>query len=466
MNIPKVGLLPLYVELYDRSMPELRGEAEILAHRVKHGLEQVGLEVLMTPTCRLENEFEQAISTCEEAGVDALVTVNLAYSPSLESEGPLTRTKLPLIILDTTPDFDFSPLTTPGRMMFNHGIHGVQDLCNRLVRAGTPFVIHAGPAAANQLYLDVANSVRGAQVVSGMRKSRVGQCGEPFAGMGDFRVSEAELQQRLGVTVVQFTPADGTKVCEVDVQTAILESESDRAKFASTPTVDPDLLLLTEKTGLAVRQWCEEQALTAFTINFGETGKDSPYLPVMPFLECSKAMVRGIGYAGEGDVLSAAWVGALLTAFPQTTFTEMFCPDWRSGSVFLSHMGEFNYAVAAKPPVLTPLDFPYTDAADPIVAYGTLQSGSAVIANLSPIGDGQFRLLLAPGTVLPIEGDNNLATLVNGWFAPQRDLPEFLEDFSKLGGIHHSALVYGGEDLLDSLVACGTLLGIPTVILD
>jgi hypothetical protein len=33
--------------------------------------------------------------------------------------------------------------------------------------------------------------------------------------------------------------------------------------------------------------------------------------PVMPFLEFSKAMERGIGYAGEGDALTAVLVGAL-----------------------------------------------------------------------------------------------------------------------------------------------------------
>ena len=35
--------------------------------------------------------------------------------------------------------------------------------------------------------------------------------------------------------------------------------------------------------------------------------------------------------------------GALLSGIEEVTFTEMFCPNWRDGSVFLSHMGEFNY---------------------------------------------------------------------------------------------------------------------------
>ena len=62
----------------------------------------------------------------------------------------------------------------------------------------------------------------------------------------------------------------------------------------------------------------------------------------MPFLEISRLMERGIGYAGEGDVLTAALVGALMKVYAETTFTEMFCPDWKGNSIMLSHMGEIN----------------------------------------------------------------------------------------------------------------------------
>jgi len=34
-------------------------------------------------------------------------------------------------------------------------------------------------------------------------------------------------------------------------------------------------------------------------------------------------MSRGIGYAGEGDVLTAALTGALLSVYPDTSFTEV-----------------------------------------------------------------------------------------------------------------------------------------------
>ena len=57
--------------------------------------------------------------------------------------------------------------------------------------------------------------------------------------------------------------------------------------------------------------------------------------------------------------------------------------------------------------------------------------------------DGRYTLILAPGDVLPVAGENNMAESVNGWFKPARPLPAFLEAFSNAGGTHHSVLLYG-----------------------
>ncbi|MCL4377237.1 MAG: hypothetical protein M1409_02460 [Actinobacteria bacterium] len=46
-------------------------------------------------------------------------------------------------------------------------------------------------------------------------------------------------------------------------------------------------------------------------MNFSVLTADSGF-PTIPFLEASKSMARGIGYAGEGDVLTAALTGSLI----------------------------------------------------------------------------------------------------------------------------------------------------------
>ena len=109
MKTIKIGLLPLYLELYDRGFANCRPRMEAFYKDVAGGLRRAGLEVVTAPVCRLAPEFRSAIATFEKAGVDAMVTLHLAYSPSLESAAALAATRLPIIVLDTTPDFEFGP---------------------------------------------------------------------------------------------------------------------------------------------------------------------------------------------------------------------------------------------------------------------------------------------------------------------------------------------------------------------
>ena len=62
--------------------------------------------------------------------------------------------------------------------------------------------------------------------------------------------------------------------------------------------------------------------------------------------QAPSALPRCQGYAGEGDNLTAALVGALIRTYPDTTFTEMFTPDWEQNLILLSHMGEINPRLA------------------------------------------------------------------------------------------------------------------------
>ena len=277
-----------------------------------------------------------------------------------------------------------------------------------------------------------------------LRNSRIGLIGEPFAGMGDFRVPETELAHDFGIQVVHYDFEKGAaRVAAVTQADVDAEYEKDCVRFEVDPTLSRAVYNRTAPTCLAIRQWAKEEALSGFSINFLETEGSPAGLPIMPFTECCSAMANGLGYAGEGDVLTAAFVGALLKAYPKTTFTEMFCPDWEHGSIYLSHMGEYNYAVADGKPLLQEKAFPFTSAENPTVAYRSMMPGQAVLVNLAPFGNGRYTLTIAGGQMLHITGENKMAGSVNGWFKPDTELPRFLEKFSDMGATHHSALVYG-----------------------
>jgi len=462
MTKASIGLLPLYLELYDRVLPGARPRMDAFYETIASEFRNRGLDVVASPVCRIRPEFDHAVDTFVEAGVDAIVTLHLAYSPSLESADVLSRVRLPIIVLDTTPAETYGPRQDPEELMYNHGIHGVQDLCNLLTRRGKSFRVEAGHWEKSDVLDRVATWAEAASLAAAMRNARVGLIGRPFEGMGDFAVSPDILRGAIGPQTVEtdFAALAALLPAENDPKVEA-EMEADRAVFL-VQDLDAHAHLSTTRACLAVRRWMERERLTAFTFNFSQI-KRSAGFPTAPFLEASKAMARGQGFAGEGDILTAALVGALASKYPDTTFTEMFCPDWENETVFLSHMGELNPRLADGKPVLLRKEMPWVEGESPVLAVGRLRGGEAVLANLAPGPNETFTLVLAPVEMLSVEGEDRMADSVRGWMRPKTPLKDFLADFSYLGGTHHSALVYGAET--DDLLRFGELMGWRTALL-
>lgn len=458
----KIGLLPLYLELYDRiSKPGSRKPFEEFYETIAKDLARRGTEVIRVPVCRAKREFRTAVKTFEKARVDAIITLHLAYSPSLESAGVLASTKLPVIVLDTTPDYDFSPLQSPDKIMFNHGIHGVQDMCNLMIRNGKPFFIEAGHWRRSDVIDRALGQVLSARMASTFGKSRVGRIGKPFAGMGDFLVAGEALKKMGIMTIV----ADCRQLGRAARNIAAHEVKSEISANLRECTTRDGISKAHERsvrTGLAVRRWVERERLTAFTFNFGDL-KRSSGLPAVPFLEASIGMASGIGYAGEGDVLTAALVGALLSVYPETTFTEMFCPDWKNEMIFLSHMGEVNSKLLAGKPALVELPFIFGELDNPVKVAGRLRGGPAVFVNLAPLSGNRFRLILAQVCMARFGGSDRFADSVRGWMKPPIPLADFLAAYSRAGGTHHAALAYDAD--IGVLSGFGHLMGWETVVI-
>ncbi|NLE66061.1 MAG: hypothetical protein GX608_01405 [Lentisphaerae bacterium] len=463
MTKPKAGLLPLYLELYDRSNPDMRKRPEAFTQEIAAELEKRGISVARARICRLAGEFKAAVRALEKEGVDSIITLHLAYSPSLESGEALARTRLPILVLDTTPDDFFGPEQAPGAISYNHGIHGVQDMCNMLIRNGKSFQIEAGHWKRSDVLDRIACWAASARLVTAMRNARVGQIGPAFKGMGDFSVPAPTLRRTIGVETVACNPASLKALLPAISDPAIdKELALDRKRFKIAEGLDPAIHRRSVQAGLAVRRWMEKNRLTAFTASFLNIDSKSA-LPTVPFLEACKAMARGQGYAGEGDVLTASFVGALASAFPETTFTEMFCPDWKGGTIFLSHMGEINPSLVHGKATLMAKPFPYTDTKQPANLAGCLKAGKAVFANIAPGPADTFSLVLAPVAMLCPRRQPKLQNCIRGWMKSTLPVGEFLAQYSKAGGTHHAALVYG--DVLDKLAGWGTLMGWKTVII-
>ncbi|MEA4823748.1 MAG: hypothetical protein VB111_06530 [Clostridiaceae bacterium] len=451
----KLGILPLYAALYERIDPGSAEKSAEFAHTLTDKLTSAGICATAAPVCMTLADVAQAIDGFERDGADAIGVLFLAYHPSMQSAPALARTRLPVILLDTTPCLDFGPQSSPEQIMPCHGIHGVQDLSCVLRRMGKPYLIEAGYWESEDFLTRVVRAAKSATIAKAYVTARVGLIGRPFADMGDFELPFDEIRMRTGVQTVPLSAETCRKAYE-SVTDAEADTEATRLRASYSVEIADSAVLTAARTTVAVRKLAAEFRLSAFTFNFldfcGDLG-----LPTIPFVAACELMREGIGYAGEGDVMTAALVGALLRVYPETSFAEMFCPDFLGDRVFLSHMGEINARVARRA-ALIHKDVPYVPPVGSAPSIGAVfKTGSAVWFNISPDQAGN-RAILAP-CHMDCPDTDAFGGSVRGWLDPRMPVADFLAKYTRYAGTHHSALVYHAE--LRVLEDAATLAGMP-----
>jgi L-arabinose isomerase len=453
---PKIGLLPFYLKLYDDAIPKARVKIENFLNKIETEINKRDIIVFKAPICRLKNEFQTAIDEFEKREVDAILTLHLAYSPSLESIEPLLKTSLPLIILDTTPDFEFGPFTNPDKLIYNHGIHGVQDLCSLLIRNNKYFAIEAGHWEKSNIIEKILTHIWASYLLKRLKSSVVGRIGGAFKGMGDFDVEPKILKETIGIKVLDVLPDEINKfIPSPNSNNVRKEIESDINNF-TIKNVSNKCHVNSVRMSLALRSWIEEEKLSAFTMNFSNIDDNSGFVAI-PFFEACKAMTRGVGYAGEGDALTAALLGAILRIFNYSTFIEMFCPDWKNNRIFLSHMGEINLNSIQGKPVLLEKKVPFLNKKfeNSLIVAGGFKPGKAIIINLAPSKNNKYTFIMTDIEVDEIKKDR-FEKAIRGWIVPGKPISEFLKDYSESGGTHHSILIYkNSEHIKDILISFG-----------
>lgn len=454
----KIGFLPLYIKLYDDNSPKLRERLDPFYEKVARIFESKDVTVVRSPFCRVKPEFEEAVALFEKEKVDAIVTLHMAYSPSLESIDALTATKLPIVVLDTTEGLDFGPMQAASEISYNHGIHGVMDMCSMLTRRGKAYAIAAGHYENSDVIDRAIGYVRAARAAGKLSGMKTAIMGDAFYGMGDFSIPDEEMKSRFGIEIVRPTKEEMEKYsASVSDDQISKEYALDMERYEMCNGFDESEYRENVRAKLAVNAMLEDKGASAFTVNFSAvTG-----LPTMPFIAACEAMKNGIGYAGEGDTLTASFVGAFLEGYKETNFVEIFCPDWTNGTLFLSHMGETNYRIADTKPTLSRKGQKYSASINPYSANTRMKGGKGVYVNISRNQD-DFMLLASECEMLSVSEDS-MPNSMRGWMKVNSSTEEFLENLSRAGATHHSVFIYGAS--VDEIEFFASILDMDTIII-
>ncbi len=442
---PKIGLLALTLELYETLVPGLRESRECWLRKSVIPFLQASCDVLFEAAVFRRETIEKAIAHFEAAGADAVLVVYLTYAPSQLALPALCRTRLPIAVWNTQQLEQVNEAFSVAAMIDNHGVHGTQDLASVLSRAEVPF--HYVTSLPNDPVglTELTDFFAAACAASRLRHARLGLLGYPFPGMGDFAVDTTHMAATLGCSWLHLSVEEyverSAAASASDVQAVVTDY---REQYDVASDVTPADLEATARAELAVRGMVKDNALDALTYQFLAFGEDQR-VSTLPFVAASRLMADGVGFGGEGDLIAAAGTAFLHWLQPPASFSEMFTIDFQGQSLFMSHMGEANVAMARRdrrvPLVARPT--PITRTRDRQLALVTcLEPGDATLAALTLGPGSRWRWIVSRVT---IEDFGPLPDFCVPHFKmrPSAPVAEFLTRYARAGGPHHNAVCWG-----------------------
>lgn len=486
-DVPRIGLLGLMLELYDKAVPDLRPQENEFGSKLSAKLGEFA-HVTWGGIANTRHEVERRMAGFAADDVDLIVVVHFSYAPSLIALPALVRCGRPVVLLNTQELAGIGESFTQNDMLLNHGMHGQQDMANTLLRAGKAFGVVTGHWEDRATLAEVQDWAVAAATVRKLRQAEIGRIGWAFQDMGDFGLDETDFLMKIGPHVRQVPLdllADGqSDAPEAEVAALVADY---RAQYAIAADLTDEELGASARAEWSVRRAVKELGLSGFSVHYEVLGQD-PRFAALPFAAAARLLAEGVSFGGEGDVTSAAAVLMLHYLCGMATFSEMFTMDFAGGTVFMSHFAEGNTRMAkqGQPIQMVRRDgWVGSGGVSASLAF-TFEPGPVTMTNLTVGSGGEFHLIVTQGEAIDflVEGQptphckfrpTGCAAHKSGQtlFSPRQcrepakeadensvcpDLCRFLSRYLELGGSHHVAVAPG--DQTSRVRKCAKLMGL------
>jgi L-arabinose isomerase len=263
--------------------------------------------------------------------------------------------------------------------------------------------------------------------------------------MGDFGLDTTHFATSLGCAWEAMPMPEylgrAEKAPQVEVDKLVKEY---RAAYEVQADATEKDMADTARAEIALRGMVRDYRLDACSYQFLSFGDDNR-TATLPFVAACRMLADGIGFGGEGDVISAAYSAFTSWLQPLATFSEIFSIDFGGNTVLLSHMGEANVAMARKnrkPSMVraSAAIVPITGSQMGLV-FG-FQPGPATLTALTLVDGQRWRIIASPMTIED-SGPLPKLALPQAQARPAGDIRDFLTGYACAGGPHHSALCLG-----------------------
>lgn len=436
-----IGILAGMADLYNRVLPELPRQLNILLEQLPENLKADNLEFLTGNVACTKEQFEIEVKKLVDKDVDLIVVSLAPYCASGVMIPTLLKTNVPLLLWPTQTIFKLEPENYDmSAIMLNHGVHAVQDLSNVLRKNDKAFGLIHGHWKQDDFKKEFVAWAKAARAIRSMAKANPVQIGGHFEDMLDLQIGSDAFINKLGTKHTKISLDEFYETFNAVPQEKIEQYVSSyRSKFVISDSFEKDILNKAARGDIALRKVMEKYNSSAFGLNFLELCNDSRIAEPL-HVAGSVQMSEGLGYAGEGDWVTATFVYAMQRVFDIASFSEIFSVGYDDNRLVLRHWGEGNFAMAREETELLSSEFADINKAEFAIVDFEFEPGQTTLLNLNSTPDGCGQIITITGEItkdnLP-KTDGPRAV-----FKPAcKDVRELLTNYAYNGGSHHLALV-------------------------
>jgi L-arabinose isomerase len=400
-------------------------------------------EVVCPGLIETEEQAAAADLIFKQAGVEAVVFVELAYTQSLIPLRALASTQVPIIVWNTqyashwpaNADWDF--------VMLNSGLAGLPETTHALVRTGRPFHIVTGHVNDARRLAKLNEYLQAAAIRQRLRWARIGIVGHPYQYMADLMVDPFSLREQIGPTIVHIEPeeiaAEVSRVTEAEARALMDEA---RAAWR-TDELDAVIFEKSARYAAGLEKVVKRARLDALG-HFDQCLLNDPRCGVVPSWGTARLIAQGIPVTAEVDINTCTSMLMLQGLAGDASFVENYGFDFDQGAAYIAHDSMGNTNMAAADPQIALRHSVYYKG---IYGWGAAlefayKPGPVTFLALVAAPNGKWKMIAGEGEALPFRPRPTVAPQM--LFRPaQSALEDFYDRWCLAGAGHHSAVAYG-----------------------
>lgn len=455
----RIGFLTGGLSAYWSQFPEMLPSVRRSSAYIKERLEKSGAEVIDVGVVSDDFDGAAAADGLRRAAPDVVVLFIATYMTSGQVVAIAREVDVPILLLELQPEphMPHAEVDT-GDFLLYAGVAALPELSNVFERCGADYEIIVGHMRQESAWDRIDTWVRAAAVIPALRRARYGMIGTLYPGMLDIATNMTSLIRSFGGNTVILEVDELKKHLDnVDdsAADAVIERSQTLLRFADG--IDKAHLREQAMVAVAMQRLVEDRALdTLAWFHFGQPGTVDEMIAGAMGIGGSLLITDGVPVGTEYDVRATIAMFILNRLGTTTMFTEQYGTNYSDGVVELGHDGATNLTMTDGTAQLRPLSVFHGKSGGGNSITSTCRPGPVTLLAVAELGDGNIRLVVGEGQVVPgpLMDIGNTVSRVRFDGPPER----WLEAWSRSGSGHHFAM--GAGHLAPEVLALAKLLSV------